>query len=120
VQQPILSQARLDEIEAEVVAGERLNRADGEDLYTTDDLLDDLDGLVVEYKIIRDADGFGTPNKMTREDLLDLIREAGFRPLERGTRYETLREYDGSDATRGTVPRDHAGLPLTVARGPRR
>ncbi len=76
---------------------------------------DDLDGSVVEYKITHDADGFGTPNKMTREDLLDLIREAGFRPVERGTRYETLREYEGPDATRGTVPRDPAGLPLTVA-----
>ena len=67
---------------------------------------DDLDGSVVEYKITHDADGFGTPNTMTREDLLELIREAGFRPVERGTRYETLREYDGPDATRGTVPRN--------------
>ncbi len=32
---------------------------------------DDLDGSVVEYKITHDADGFGTPNQLTREDLLD-------------------------------------------------
>ena len=32
---------------------------------------DDLDGSVVEYKITHDADGFGTPNTMTRENLLD-------------------------------------------------
>ena len=31
---------------------------------------DDLDGSVVEYKITHDADDFGTPDKMTRDDLL--------------------------------------------------
>jgi len=56
---------------------------------------DDLDGSVVEYKITHDADGFGTPTTMTREDLLGVIRDAGFRPVERGTRYEVLRSYDG-------------------------
>jgi len=56
---------------------------------------DDMDGSVVEYKITHDADGFGTPDKLTRDDLLDLIRDAGFRPVERNTRYEVLREYDG-------------------------
>ena len=61
---------------------------------------DDLDGSVVEYKITHDADGFGTPNTMTRDDLLDLIRDAGFRPVERDTRYGTIREYDGSDPRR--------------------
>jgi aminodeoxyfutalosine synthase len=55
---------------------------------------DDMDGSVVEYKITHDADGFGTPDKLTRDDLLDLIRDAGFRPVERNTRYEVLREYD--------------------------
>jgi aminodeoxyfutalosine synthase len=56
---------------------------------------DDMDGSVVEYKITHDADGFGTPDKLTRDDLLTLIRDAGFRPVERNTRYEVLREYDG-------------------------
>ena len=56
---------------------------------------DDLDGSVVEYKITHDADGFGTPNQLTREDLLELIREAGFQPVERDTRYNVLREYAG-------------------------
>ena len=32
---------------------------------------DDLDGSVVEYKITHDADGYGTPNQLHREDLLD-------------------------------------------------
>lgn len=65
---------------------------------------DDLDGSVVEYKITHDADGFGTPNEMTREDLLQVIRDAGFRPVERTTRYEVLRRYDGPDPARREVP----------------
>jgi aminodeoxyfutalosine synthase len=65
---------------------------------------DDLDGSVVEYKITHDADGFGTPDKMTRDDLLDLIRDAGFRPVERNTRYQVLREYDGPDSARRDQP----------------
>lgn len=56
---------------------------------------DDMDGSVVEYKITHDADGFGTPDKLTRDNLLDLIRDAGFQPKERNTRYEVIREYDG-------------------------
>src|SRR6478672_11274255 len=55
---------------------------------------DDMDGSVVEYKITHDADGFGTPDKLTRDDLLNLIRDAGFTPKERNTRYEVIRSYD--------------------------
>jgi aminodeoxyfutalosine synthase len=57
--------------------------------------VDDLDGSVVEYKITHDADSYGTPDKMTRDGLLDLIRDAGFTPVERNTRYEVVHEYDG-------------------------
>jgi aminodeoxyfutalosine synthase len=49
---------------------------------------------VVEYKITHDADSYGTPHTMHREDLLNLIQDAGFTPVERNTRYETVREYD--------------------------
>src|SRR5919107_821261 len=56
---------------------------------------DDLDGSVVEYKITHDADHYGTPDTMTREDLLTVIRDAGFTPVERNTRYEVIREFDG-------------------------
>ena len=56
--------------------------------------VDDLDGSVVEYKITHDADRYGTPSTMHRDNLLDLIRDAGFRPVERNTRYEVVREYD--------------------------
>ncbi|WP_018505195.1 aminofutalosine synthase MqnE [Parafrankia discariae] len=65
---------------------------------------DDLDGSVVEYKITHDADGFGTPNTMTRDDLLSVIRDAGFRPVERDTRYRVVRRYDGPDTTRRDNP----------------
>ncbi|MFC4337232.1 aminofutalosine synthase MqnE [Salininema proteolyticum] len=67
---------------------------------------DDLDGSVVEYKITHDADNYGTPDKMGRDNLLDLIRDAGFRPVERNTRYETIREYEGpvSQAERRAEP----------------
>jgi aminodeoxyfutalosine synthase len=56
---------------------------------------DDLDGSVVEYKITHDADHYGTPDTMTREDLLQIIRDAGFTPAERDTRYNIVKEYDG-------------------------
>lgn len=56
---------------------------------------DDLDGSVVEYKITHDADRYGTPDTMTREDLLGIIRDAGFTPAERDTRYNILKRYDG-------------------------
>ncbi|SNQ50508.1 Aminodeoxyfutalosine synthase [Frankia canadensis] len=65
---------------------------------------DDLDGSVVEYKITHDADRFGTPTTMTREDLLAIIRDAGFRPVERDTRYREIRAYDGPDPDRREVP----------------
>lgn len=67
---------------------------------------DDLDGSVVEYKITHDADHFGTPDKMTREDLLAVIRDAGFTPVERNTRYEVIKEFDGPDRHRRDVPQE--------------
>ena len=65
---------------------------------------DDLDGSVVEYKITHDADGFGTPTTMTRDDLLGLIRDAGFTPAERNTRYEIVRTFDGPEIGRRDAP----------------
>jgi aminodeoxyfutalosine synthase len=66
--------------------------------------VDDLDGSVVEYKITHDADDFGTPDKMTRDALLELIRDAGFTPVERNTRYETVREFSGPESDRREQP----------------
>lgn len=65
---------------------------------------DDLDGPAVEHRTSHDADSSGTPDKLTREDLLELIRDAGFRPAERNTRYEIIREYDGPDPLRRESP----------------
>ncbi|MGW9375446.1 aminofutalosine synthase MqnE, partial [Streptomyces xanthophaeus] len=39
-----------------------------------------------------------------RDDLLELIRDAGFRPVERNTRYEVIREYPGPDAALRETP----------------
>ncbi|GIH13428.1 aminofutalosine synthase MqnE [Rugosimonospora africana] len=55
---------------------------------------DDLDGSAVEYEITHDADGHGAPHPMHREDLLNLIWDGGFQPVERNTRYEVVREYE--------------------------
>jgi aminodeoxyfutalosine synthase len=68
--------------------------------------VDDLDGSVVEYKITHDADKFGTPDKMTRDSLLELIRDAGFTPVERNTRYETVQEFPGPQADRREQPQE--------------
>jgi aminodeoxyfutalosine synthase len=67
---------------------------------------DDLDGSVVEYKITHDADDYGTPTTMHRDDLLNIIWDAGFQPVERNTRYEVVREYPKptSLAERRSVP----------------
>ena len=80
--------------------------------------VDDLDGSVVEYKITHDADSYGTPNTMHREDLLDLIWDAGFRPVERNTRYEVVREYDAPTSAGRAPSRAAAGLGLSASQGP--
>ena len=53
------------------------------------------------------------PNTMHREDLLDLIWDAGFRPVERNTRYEVVREYDAPPHARRAPRRAAAGLGLS-------
>jgi aminodeoxyfutalosine synthase len=53
---------------------------------------DDLDGTVVEERITHAA-GATTGQFISREGLLDLIREAGLVPVERDTLYNHLREY---------------------------
>jgi aminodeoxyfutalosine synthase len=53
---------------------------------------DDLDGTVTEEKIAHDA-GAQTPQVMTPEELVRLIREAGRRPVERDTVFNVVREW---------------------------
>jgi aminodeoxyfutalosine synthase len=50
---------------------------------------DDIDGTVVEEKIYHDA-GAKTPQVMTRQELIRLIREAGQEPFERDTLYQPV------------------------------
>jgi aminodeoxyfutalosine synthase len=50
---------------------------------------DDLDGTVVEEKIYHDA-GAKTPQAMTRQQIIRLIREAGQEPVERDTLYRPV------------------------------
>jgi aminodeoxyfutalosine synthase len=50
---------------------------------------DDLDGTVVEEKIYHDA-GAHTPQAMTRQAIMRLIREAGREPVERDTLYRPV------------------------------
>ncbi|WP_422772788.1 aminofutalosine synthase MqnE [Plantactinospora sp. WMMC1484] len=65
--------------------------------------VDDLAGSAAAPQVAGDADPFPEPN---RDVLLDLIRDADFRPVERDTRHAVVREYDAppSLAERRAVP----------------
>ncbi|PLY02980.1 MAG: aminofutalosine synthase MqnE [Desulfuromonas sp.] len=54
--------------------------------------VNDLDGTVIEEKIGHDA-GAESPQALSKDQLLDLIRIAGKKPVERNTLYEELRSY---------------------------
>jgi aminodeoxyfutalosine synthase len=56
---------------------------------------DDLDGTVVEEKIYHDA-GAETPQGMTRQEIIRLIREAGYEPFERDTLYRPVQRTETS------------------------
>ncbi len=51
---------------------------------------DDIDGTVTQERIYHDA-GATTPQALSRDDLMRLIRDAGFVPVERDTLYNVLR-----------------------------
>ncbi|CUH96299.1 hypothetical protein P22_2389 [Propionispora sp. 2/2-37] len=59
--------------------------------------VDDLDGTVVEEKIIHAA-GASTQKGITKGELIKLVRETGFIPVERDTFYHPVKIYgkDGS------------------------
>ena len=54
--------------------------------------VDDLDGMVVEEKIIQAA-GAKTTVGITKQQLVALVRETGLRPVERDTLYREIRVY---------------------------
>ncbi|HEY6292393.1 MAG TPA: aminofutalosine synthase MqnE [Terriglobia bacterium] len=56
---------------------------------------DDLDGTVVEEKIYHDA-GADTPQVMTRQTIMRLIRDGGREPIERDTLYRPVTRTEAS------------------------
>jgi aminodeoxyfutalosine synthase len=54
--------------------------------------INDLDGTVIEEKIGHDA-GAVSPQSLSRDEIIRMIRKAGKRPIERDTLYNRLREY---------------------------
>jgi aminodeoxyfutalosine synthase len=54
--------------------------------------VDDLEGTVVKERIYHEA-GAHTPQSMTFNDIIRLIKDAGKRPVERNVRYEEVREW---------------------------
>lgn len=54
--------------------------------------VNDIDGTVVEEKIGHDA-GADSPQQLSKEQLVDLIRKAGRQPVERDTLYNELKVY---------------------------
>lgn len=58
--------------------------------------IDDLDGTVVEEKIINAA-GVKTAKGITKQDIIALIRETGNISVERDTLYRKIRVYDRSE-----------------------
>jgi len=54
--------------------------------------VNDLDGTVVEEKIGHDA-GADSPQALSKEQIIELIRKAGREPVERNTLYRELRVY---------------------------
>lgn len=54
--------------------------------------VDDLDGTVVEERIVHAA-GAATEKGLTKEKLIEIIREAGKIPVERDTLYQILQIY---------------------------
>ncbi|MDA0372752.1 MAG: aminofutalosine synthase MqnE [Planctomycetota bacterium] len=58
----------------------------------------DIDGTVTEEKITHDA-GTTAPERMNRADLVRLIREAGYTPVQRTTTYEEIEVLEGGAVT---------------------
>ncbi len=57
----------------------------------------DIDGTLVEEKIVHMA-GARSPEGLSKETLVDLIRRAGYRPVERDALYREIREYPAEAA----------------------
>jgi len=60
--------------------------------------VDDIDGTVVEEKITHMA-GATTPEKLTKSQLISMIRETGHTPVERDTLYNVVAVHDNPART---------------------
>jgi cyclic dehypoxanthinyl futalosine synthase len=65
---------------------------------------DDLGSIMIEENVVAAA---GAHNRMTRDDMVGLIREAGFEPRQRGSVYDRCDE----SCCRGLNPNGTAGAP---------
>jgi aminodeoxyfutalosine synthase len=65
---------------------------------------DDIDGPVAAQPAGQAQDGAATPAPPTRDDVLDLVRDAGLGPVERDARHAVVRAYEGADPGRRDVP----------------
>jgi aminodeoxyfutalosine synthase len=54
--------------------------------------VNDLDGTVVEEQIGHDA-GADSPQQVSKDQLVELIRKAGKQPVERDTLYNEIKTY---------------------------
>jgi aminodeoxyfutalosine synthase len=72
--------------------------------------VNDIEGTVVREKIYH-AVGARTPQGMTLEALLGLIRGAGKQPVERDALYQVVREFDAE----GAPPPADTAAPLPPA-----
>ncbi|MEO3748497.1 aminofutalosine synthase MqnE [Plantactinospora sp. B5E13] len=55
---------------------------------------DELAGSLAEYRLLHTDGDHPAPATPDREELLDLVWDAGFRPVERDARYTVVREYE--------------------------
>jgi aminodeoxyfutalosine synthase len=64
---------------------------------------DDIDGTIGEERIMHAADA-ASPVRLTRDRLVELIRESGCTPVERDALYRTVHVYDGHARCESPVP----------------
>jgi aminodeoxyfutalosine synthase len=64
---------------------------------------DDIDGTIGEERIMHAADA-ASPVSLTRQRLIDLIRESGCVPVERDALYRTVQTYDDHARCESPVP----------------
>lgn len=65
---------------------------------------DEIAGSVTDGEVTDGVDDVGVPHALSRDTLVEAVRDAGLRPAERDARYGVVREYDGPDPLRRESP----------------